>query len=204
MTQGYSQAQHQAFVQQLSNQGFEVQEPNVTIPKHFPNTVISFHPAHQPSTDIDILKKFITVNQLPQALTMQFGQKRHFYTNGHIGLYLRHPTVQLNKTLPLYVRSFNCSRQQATLFFSPDNTLTLEYDIHRKGKYQLVTQQGFWAFDGKTVTVNFNAQAPAKFLQSNIIRNTPMGPQNALMYTPIKKDHVITQLNCPYEIVFMN
>lgn len=204
ITQGYSEQERKQFVETLSQQGFNVREADIVMPNHFPSTVISFHPAHPKPTDIEKLKKFVAANELPQALEMQFGQKRHFYNQGNIGLYLRHPDINLNETLPLYVRSFNCGKQQATLFFSPDHKLELEYDVHRDGDYRLVFKRGFWAFDGSIVTANFEDLPPVRFIQSEAMRDTPMGPREALVYTPIKKDHTIKQLNCPYEVVFVN
>ena len=204
VTNGYSKQEVNQFEQQLINKGFDVEINNILIPKNYPHSVIAISPAHKPAQDLSLLKDFIHDNKLEQATELRFGQSRHYYHQGHIGLYLRHPEINPEDAMPPYLASVGCKTGYATIAFRPDHTVEFETEIHQDGQYRLQFKQGNWLYDGNTLAITLDTDEEAHFSRRDITRETSVGVKPALLFSPITKNHFYAPLNCHFEVVFMD
>lgn len=203
ITQGYQEDDIARISHQLRAKGFNVERSTSSIPNSYPNSVIAMHPAHKPTLDMTTLQSFLIENTFDAAAELRFGQNRHYYNQGHVGLYLRHPDVNPNAVMPYYVESVGCKTGYATLAFQPDKTMLLETEIRIGNKLELHTEHGRWLFDGSLLTITLNNNQLAKFSQRKIIRDTALGPKLALLYSPTTNNHQNDALKCHFEVVFI-
>jgi len=204
ITQGYQEADIEKISQQLRDKGFDVERSSSAIPKNYPNSVLAMHPAHQSASDITTLQSFLADNAFEQAAELRFGQSRHYYNLGNIGLYLRHPDVNPNAVMPYYVESVGCKTGYATLAFQPNQSMLLETEVRIDNQLELHTEKGRWLFDGSLLTITLDNNEIAQFSQSKISRDTPHGPRPALLYSPTTKNHQNDALQCHFEVIFIN
>jgi hypothetical protein len=204
ITQGYQKDDIAKISQQLREKGFDVERSTSLMPNSYPSSVIAMHPAHQSALDMTTLQSFLTDNAFEVATELRFGQNSHYYNQGHVGLYLRHPNVNLNAVMPYYVESVGCKTGYATLAFQPDKTMLLETEVRINNKLELHTEYGRWLFDGSLLTITLNNNQMAQFSQRKISRETALGSKPALLYSPTTNNHQNDALKCHFEVVFIN
>lgn len=204
ITQGFNEEQQADLERKIKLAGFKVKNASIAMPNHYPNTVIALNPAHSRTQDIPNLQQLVQQLQLDTAEILRFGANKHFYNNGHIGLYLRHPDTNLNTQMPPYIESANCASGYATLGFSANQTMHLETGIETNGEQALVTAHGHWSFDGSLLTISLPKQPQATFKKSQKTQETYLGARPSYVYTPQQQDHKTVALNCHFEVIFMN
>lgn len=203
-THGYTNAKVVEITQLLKGHGFKVIKTDIAIPKSYPNNVIAMNPAHQKTTDIPLLQSLLAKSNIEPASEFRFGESRHYYSKGHLGLYLRHPDINPNAVMPPYLQSIGCPTGYATLAFQPNQLLLLETEVRQNGKLELHTEKGHWSFDGNLLIITLDSKQQAKFIQSNITRSTQFGEKPGLLYSPILNNHQNDALKCHFEIIFVN
>ena len=154
ITEGYSNVQPAELKIKIEQLDYIVSDEDSNIPNHYPNTLIASHPLQAPS-DISTLQNVLLDSGFSMAQRLNFGQNKHFYSQGHIGLYLRHPDINPAKKMPSYIESENCRSNYATLGFPSKNMFLLETEQHIDGQSTLSTKQGQWQFDGETLHLWF-------------------------------------------------
>jgi len=204
ISQGYNETQLSNISKQIQELGFNVEHSVVDVPAHYPNAVLALNPAHSVSDDIPKLQQMLHALDIAPAQELRFGSNKHFYNDGHIGLYLRHPDINPSAAMPPYLESVNCPTGYATLAFAAKQQLYLETGKNVKGELQLTTTLGRWFFNGEILSITLNQHAVAQFGKSEVTRETALGPRPALLFTPTTLKHQSPALKCQFEVVFMD
>ncbi len=204
ITQGYDNEQTAEISAKISKAGFTVVQSSIGIPSHYPNSVIALNPAHSVEQDIPNLQQLVHELGFNSAEVLRFGSDKHFYNNGHIGLYLRHPSINPNSLMPPYIESIQCPTGYATLGFGGNQKMHLETGKNVNGELELSTVHGHWAFNGNLLTLSLPQLNKARFIQTEVNRETHLGARPALLYTPQQANHSIAALNCSFEVILMN
>jgi len=204
ISQGYDHAQLSYISEQIQELGFSVEYSNVDVPAHYSSTTLALNPAHSSSDDIPKLQQMLHELGMTPAQELRFGANKHFFNNGHIGLYLRHPDISPSAIMPPYLESVNCPTGYATLAFAAKQRLYLETGVNVDGELQLITTPGHWFFNGATLSITLNQHPPALFSKSEVSRETALGQRPALLFTPTTLTHQAPALRCQFEVVFMN
>lgn len=204
ITQGYTSIQTANITDKINNSGFSVANSTINIPSHYPSSVLALNPAHTAHQDIPKLQQILNELGYNTAEVLRFGTNKHFYNNGHIGLYLRHPSINPNSLMPPYIESVQCSSGYATLGFNANQKMHLETGKNINGELELFIQHGQWSFNGTLLSITLPGQPLATFRKTDVTRDTALGFRPALLYAPQQNNHIISALNCNFEVIFMD
>lgn len=181
----------------------EVKETELNIPKEFPNTVIASNPGYFNYGKIAAIQDMLWNNELGVATELKFAQGLHFYNNGHIGLYLRHPDLQDIPLMPPYLRTQYCEFADATIQFYKTGKFELEYENPEDVTGVMLTQQGNWLYDGSRLSLTSeNGVEVQSFILSQENKETQWGPRPADVFTPMQ-DTSFAPLKCEFLIIYV-
>ncbi len=183
-----------------------VVEENVEqgIPDKYGDASLGVNPGFKDRTLLDKLKSIIYGVGYLQIDEYRWAEGSHYYSPGHVGLYLRSRVHEGGYRMPPFLRTRKCQHGDATLQFLPDGRLVLEYEKD-SDTLELARRSGQWKLIGSDLRVTFDdSRINQEFRLQRRQVETYLGMRPADVFTPNRAIEGMALLNCPYLIIYMN
>ncbi|WP_085299814.1 hypothetical protein [Cognaticolwellia mytili] len=202
VNEGYSEKEIKDLTGKLNQLPIKIVNSRITIPKEFSPSTISTHPSF---TDISLLAEINSVlvsSNFASLAHLTFAQGKHFYSENHLGLYLRNES-NITPIMPAYLRTQSCAFADGTIMFSNDEEFVLEFE---KGPYEedFILIKGLYNFDGKRLQLSTHTGISQSYAFSQEMKQTQFGERPADVFTPQKQLKTLKALNCQFLIIYMD
>ncbi|MDP2561095.1 hypothetical protein [Psychrobium sp. 1_MG-2023] len=204
ISQGYTPEQLSPIVTALEELDLEVKHSDIPLPTNFSDNTIISHPSLATSNQLANIQELLHSLELSPVQLLHFASNhKHYYTQGNIGLYLRHPEHKSRPQPPLYVMSQYCSSGNATLGMQPNGQFLLEVEVYGEKK-SIHASSGQWVFDGENLVLTHSQNQVAHFKMQQKTVSTYLGPRRSKVFIPQENHNLPPAFNCEFIIIDMS